>query len=63
MAKTTNMRVSSPKPLTINPFPGDKRPNLYPDIHFYKVEDYDKSGSGDNAVTHIKIEKSILDTK
>ena len=34
-----------------------------PAICFYKVEDDDKYGSGDDAVLHVKIDKAFTDTK
>ena len=57
MAKTTKTKVSNPQPLTKKPFPGEKHPMINPDIPFYKVEGGDKSDSGDESVTHIKIDK------
>ena len=61
--KTTNTRVSNPNTLDGNPFPGDKRPGLEPDILFYKLEDDDESDIGDESVIHIKIYKIGASTK
>ena len=59
MAKTVKIRVSNPTPITGNPLPGDKCPDLEPALYFYKEgEDYD-SDSGDEVVIHIKIVPSI----
>ena len=63
MAKTVNIRVSDPNPLTGNPFQWGKSPRLEPAIHFYQVEDDDNSDSGDESVIQVKIEKSGAATK
>ena len=47
MAETIKARVSNNNPLTGNTFPGEKHPQIDPDICFYKAEDNDKSDSGD----------------
>ena len=52
------MRVYNPNPLTWNHLTGDKFPRINPSIHFYEVEDDNKSDSGYEAVIHVKIEKS-----
>ena len=52
------MWLSNTKPFTRKPLPGDKRPCIKTDILFYKVEDYDKSNSGDKSVIHVKIDKA-----
>ena len=63
MSKTIKNRVSNPKPLTGKPDTGDNCPWPEPAICFYKMEDDDKSDSGDDAVIHVKIDKSSTDTK
>ena len=62
-AKTTKMIISNSKPFIGNYLPGDRYPGLEPDIWFYKVEDYDKSDSGYEAVIDIKIDKVSTATK
>ena len=63
MVNTTNTMVSNPKPLFRETFPGYKRPRIEPDIHFWTVEGNDNSDSGDEAVIHVKIDKSRASTK
>ena len=63
MAKNTKERVSNTKPLTINRFTGDKRPGTEPAIPLYKVEDDYKYDSGNVALIHVKIDKSLMAAK
>ena len=57
------MIVSNTKPLTGDHLPGDKYTGLDPAILFYEVEDDDNYDSGNEAVIHVKIDKSLRDTK
>ena len=57
------MIVSNPKPLTDNHLPGDKHTGIEPYILLYGVEDNDNYDSGNESVIHVKIDKTLTDTK
>ena len=57
------MIVSNTKPSARNNLPGDKHTGLEPAILFYEVEDDDNYDSGNEAVIHVKIDKSLTATK
>ena len=63
MGKTTNTRVYNSKLLSSKPFPGDKCTSLDTETLFCKVEDGDKSDIEDEAVIHVKIDKSGASNK
>ena len=62
MEKTKNMGVSNSNPFTGKYSPGDKHSRLEWAIHFYEVEDNDKSNIGDEEVIHFKIDKALSAT-
>ena len=57
------MRVSNTNPLMGKPFPGEKHNGIKTAIKFYKVEDDNKSDSGDKSVIHFKIYKASMANK
>ena len=57
------MIVSNTKPLTGDHLPGDKYTGIDPAILLYEVEDDDNYDSGNEAVIHVKIDKSLTATK